>query len=105
MNMAQWQRKKKRIKVSSIFQKGKNVLKLFNLTDIQGFFSVVESCEGDVYITSPNGAKFNLKSNLTKYIAFSKILINAEAEQLELEVTNSKDAGKFIDFMMWSRGD
>ena len=80
-------------------------MKLLNLTDIDGFFKLVDSCDGDVYIVSPHGDKFNLKSSLTKYIAFANILSNAVVEELELEVTNPSDGQKFINFMISERID
>ena len=83
-----------------IYTKGKNILKLYNITDIDKFFQVVDSCSGNVYITSPQGDKFNLKSSLTKYVAFANLLSEAAVAELELEVENAEDGQRFIKFMM-----
>jgi len=53
-----------------------------------------------VYITSPQGDKFNLKSSLTKYVAFANLLSEAAVAELELEVENAEDGQRFIKFMM-----
>ena len=83
--------------------KGGLFLRVLNLTDIWGFLQAVSKCKGDVFITSPQGDRLNLKSSLTKYIAYSGILSNAEGEELELELSNSKDFKLFFDFML--KGD
>lgn len=76
------------------------MIKLFNLTNIEGFFKTVQKCKGNVYIKSAQGDCFNLKSNLTKYIAFTEILSNAKADELVLEVDNDEDNLLFINFMI-----
>lgn len=48
-----------------------NVIK--NVTD---FFAAVDNCKGNVYITTKNGDKLNLKSELTKYVAVANIFSN-----------------------------
>ena len=48
-----------------------NVIK--NVTD---FFEAVDSCEGNVYLTTKDGDKLNLKSELTKYVAVANIFSN-----------------------------
>lgn len=53
-----------------------------------------------MYITSPQGDKFNLKSSLTKYIAFANLLSEATVAELKLEVENAEDGQRFIKFMM-----
>lgn len=75
-------------------------MKLYNITNIDRFFEIVDSCRGDVYITSPQGDKFNLKSSLTKYVAFANLLSEAAVAELELEVENAEDGQRFIKFMM-----
>lgn len=75
-------------------------MKLYNITNIDRFFEIVDACRGNVYITSPEGDKFNLKSSLTKYIAFANLLPEATLAELELEVEYPEDAQSFIKFMM-----
>lgn len=78
-------------------------MKLLNLTNIEGFFDVVEACRGNVYLISPQGDRFNLKSTLCKYVAFADLLSRASIDELELECEKQEDNAKFLDFMI--RGD
>ena len=87
----------------AFFRKVIYLMKLLNLTNIEGFFNVVEACKGAVYITSPQGDRLNLKSSLTKYIILTDLFSNARINELELETEYKEDAVKFYDFMV--RGD
>ena len=48
-------------------------MRLSNIHNIEEFFKVVDSCEGNVYLISSDGDTLNLKSQLCKYVAFSEI--------------------------------
>ena len=39
-------------------------MKVQNITDIEGFFKVVDSCEGKVELVTGEGDRLNLKSKL-----------------------------------------
>lgn len=75
-------------------------MKLFNITNVNKFFQIVDSCTGGVFITSKQGDRFNLKSNLSKYVIFTGVLSEAGIQELELEVEKEEDKEKFINFMM-----
>ena len=75
-------------------------MKLFNISNVNRFFQIVDSCAGNVFITSNQGDRFNLKSNLSKYVVFTGILAEASIHELELEVEKEEDKDKFINFMM-----
>lgn len=78
-------------------------MKLYNLKDINGFFDIVNTCKGKVFIVSSEGDRLNLKSTLTQYIAFSNLFSNPDIAELELEVENSDDAKRFLNFMINER--
>ena len=78
-------------------------MKLYNLKDINGFFDIVNTCKGKVFIVSSEGDRLNLKSTLTQYIAFSNLFSNPDIAELELEVENSDDIKRFLDFMINER--
>ena len=42
-------------------------MKVQNITDIEGFFKVVDSCEGKVELVTGEGDRLNLKSKLSQY--------------------------------------
>ena len=49
-------------------------MRLRSEADIQEFLDIVSSCEGDVYLKSPEGDIFNLKSSLSRYIAVGRLI-------------------------------
>lgn len=65
-------------------------MKLRSEADIQEFLDVVKSCEGDVYLKSPEGDIFNLKSSLSRYVAVGHLL-EKEGDSLELFADRRED--------------
>ena len=74
-------------------------MKLNNITNIDQFFQVVESCEGNVYLVTSEGDYLNLKSQLCKFIAFSEFLTDAKLD-LELKTDEPKDLYKFFKYAL-----
>ena len=74
-------------------------MKLNKINEVTKFLSIVDSCKGSVYLTSPYGDKYNLKSKLTQYIAIAALL-NADNSELEWWCDESSDEGKFMDFFL-----
>ena len=73
-------------------------MRLRSEADIQEFLDIVASCEGDVYLKSPEGDIFNLKSSLSRYIAVGR-LIEEEGDSLELFASNHEDEGLLLSFL------
>lgn len=73
-------------------------MKLKNETDVENFIKVVNECSGAVWLESPYGDRFNLKSVLSRYVAISE-LINDEKEVLELFASNYEDEVKLMKFI------
>ena len=71
-------------------------MKVQNITDIEGFFKVVDSCEGKVELVTGEGDRLNLKSKLSQYvIGFNpKFLIDAlrviDDEEISIYLVNPK---------------
>lgn len=72
-------------------------MRLYNMTELNEFMAIVNACEGSVWLESNAGDKFNLKSNLSQYIAFGALLEQKGAE-LELFCSSREDEAKFIAF-------
>lgn len=77
-------------------------MKLCNITDVDSFFDAVKKCEGDVYLTTPEGDRLNLKSNLTKYVAMTTLFQSSIIEEMDLELTNPADITKMVIFSLVS---
>ena len=66
-------------------------MKIKNITDIDGFFKVIDSCQG----------KVNLKSKLCQYVSLTSILkTDVEIPELELVAYEPEDTEKIIKFLM-----
>ena len=70
-------------------------MRLHSEADIQEFLNTVASCEGDVYLKSPEGDIFNLKSSLSRYIAVAR-LIEEEGDCLELFASRREDRARLM---------
>ena len=76
-------------------------MKVQNITDINKFFDVVDSCKGKVELVTGEGDRLNLKSKLCQYVSLANIFSNqAYIPELELKAYDEGDVEKLIDFMM-----
>lgn len=73
-------------------------MKLKNIHDIAAFKKVLRSCKGDVWLESIYGDKFNLKSELSQYLALYELLRD-ENEKLELLASLPEDRLKLAEFL------
>ena len=74
-------------------------MKLMHITDIEKFFSVIDSCEGRVELVGED-IRINLKSKLSQYFSLAKLFSDGEIEELEIVADNPADAEKIIRFMV-----
>ena len=75
-------------------------MKVQNITDIEGFFKVIDDCKGKVELVTGEGDRLNLKSKLSKYVSMAKIFSNGEIPELEIIAYEKEDIDKLINFMM-----
>jgi hypothetical protein len=74
-----------------------------NVSNVDGFFKVVDSCEGKVELVSKEGDRLNLKSTLTQYVALAKVFSNGYIRELELVVHEANDVKKFMEFLAYGK--
>lgn len=72
-------------------------MRLKNIEEVNDFLAVVDSCNGDVWLESQYGDKFNLKSKLSQYVAIGALLSDSQ-EVLELFCSYKDDEGKFLQY-------
>jgi len=70
-------------------------MKVQNITDIDKFFKVVDSCKGKVELVTGEGDRLNLKSKLSQYVSMANIFSNGEIIAYEKE-----DIDKLVSFMI-----
>lgn len=78
-------------------------MKVMNISNVDDFFKVVDSCEGKVELVSKEGDRLNLKSTLTQYVALAKIFSNGYIRELELVVHEANDVKKFMEFLAYGK--
>ena len=66
--------------------------------DIDGFFKVIDSCEGKIELIGED-LRLNLKSKLTQYFALAQMFNDGEIPEMEIIAYNQDDVNKLINFM------
>ena len=75
-----------------------------NITDIDGFFKVIDSCKGKVELVTDEGDRLNLKSKLSQYVSLAKIFSDGQIEKIQIVAYEPDDTQKLINFMMNNGG-
>ena len=73
-------------------------MKIRNIEQLTDFLKVIDSCKGDVYLTSVYGDRYNLKSAMTQYIAIAALL-GTHGDELEIWCDIKEDEGKVMGFL------
>ena len=77
-------------------------MKVQNITDVEGFFKVVDSCKGRVELVTGEGDRLNLKSKLSQYVSMANIFSNGEIPELEVIAYEKEDTDKLIQFIRFN---
>lgn len=83
-----------------MYEEGERTMKVQNITDIEGFFKVVDECKGKVELVTGEGDRLNLKSKLSQYVSMANIFSNGEIPELEVIAYEKEDTDKLIKFML-----
>ena len=75
-------------------------MKVQNITDIDGFFKVVDECSGRVELVTGEGDRLNLKSKLSQYVSLANIFTVGTIPELELVAYEPEDIQKLMEFMI-----
>lgn len=75
-------------------------MKIQNITNIDKFFKVVDSCDGKVELVTGEGDRLNLKSKLSQYVSLANIFSDGEIEELEIIAAEPSDVEKLVNFMI-----
>ncbi|MGN0363482.1 MAG: polya polymerase [Bilifractor sp.] len=76
-------------------------MKINNITNVDKFFKVVDSCKGRVELVTGEGDHLNLKSKLSQYVSLANIFSNeASIPELEIIASDPDDIRKLMDFMI-----
>ena len=72
--------------------------------DLKTFTEILDSCEGDVYMVTPEGDRINLKSKLCQLIGFTKLIEGGRVSKAHVECTNKADEVKLFRFNLFGEG-
>ena len=75
-------------------------MKISNITNVEKFFSVVDSCKGKIELLTDEGDRLNLKSKLSQYVSLANIFSDGSIKELELVAYEPEDIDKLVNFMM-----
>ena len=75
-------------------------MKVQNISNIEKFFEVVDSCQGKVELVTGEGDRLNLKSKLSQYVSMANIFSNGEIPELEIIAYEKEDIDKLVSFMI-----
>ncbi len=74
-------------------------MKIQNITDVEAFFKVIDSCKGPVELISPEGDRINLKSKLSQYLSMATMFSNGYINELDLVAHEKEDIERLIKYM------
>ena len=72
-------------------------MKLTNTTEVDAFRAAVDACDGDVWLESPNGDRYNLKSTFSQFLALGALL-EKNGDDLQLFCAIPSEEGHFFKF-------
>lgn len=73
-------------------------MKIRSLQDIEAFKEAISRCKGDVWLESIYGDRYNLKSELSQYIAMAELLQDRNGD-LELFARLPEDELILMEFL------
>ncbi len=77
-------------------------VKMHNI-DVAEFSEIINSCEGDVYMVTPDGDRLNLKSKLCQLIGFTRLIEGGTLASAELVCDNPADESKLFRFNLFGK--
>lgn len=72
-------------------------MQIRNITQLNGFVGALNQCKGQVWLESPEGDKYNLKSSFNQYLALGKLL-EERGDYLELYCQFPEDETHFFKY-------
>ena len=72
-------------------------MKIRNIVQLNDFVDAINKCDGEVWLESSEGDRFDLKSLLSRYYALGALL-SAQGDYLELFCSMQQDEAHFYAF-------
>ena len=75
-------------------------MKVMNIDDPEKFFEVINKCKGTVELVTAEGDRLNLKSQLTKYVAITKLFADNMIPEMEIVARDPEDVNRLLEYMV-----
>ena len=75
-------------------------MKVQNISDINKFFQVVDSCKGRVELVTGEGDRLNLKSKISQYVSLANVFSDGTIKEMEILASEPEDIQTLMEFMM-----
>ena len=75
-------------------------MKVQNISDINKFFQVVDSCKGRVELVTGEGDRLNLKSKISQYVSLANVFSDGTIKEMHILASAPEDIQKLMEFMM-----
>jgi len=75
-------------------------MKIQNITDIDKFFKVIDSCTGKVELVTGEGDRLNLKSKLSQFVSIAKVFAHGDILEVEIVAYEKEDIDRLISFLI-----
>lgn len=75
-------------------------MKVMNIEDPEKFFEVINKCKGTVELVTTEGDRLNLKSQLTKYVALTKLFADNMIPEMEIVAHEPEDVNLLLEYMV-----
>jgi len=69
--------------------------------ELKDFFAVLDTCKGDVFLTTTDGDRLNLKSTLCRIIGFRKLVECGFIAKVSIECSDPEDERKLFRFNLF----
>ncbi|MDO4490969.1 MAG: hypothetical protein Q4B85_07890 [Lachnospiraceae bacterium] len=73
-------------------------MRLKTLDQVDQFLKIVDSCKGNIYLTSKYGDRFNLRSKLSQFLAIH-ILLDEQGDDFELHCIDYEDHDRLNSYL------
>ena len=75
-------------------------MKVMNIDDPEKFFEVINKCKGTVELVTAECDRLNLKSQLTKYVAITKLFADNMIPEMEIVAHDPEDVNRLLEYMV-----
>ena len=74
-------------------------MKIHNISKLNDFMAILYQCKGGVWLSTPEGDRYNLKSTFNQFLALD-LLLAEKGDVLVLECSYKEDEALFAEYLI-----